>query len=80
MDTSNKVRRHIYHAYLFLNSIFNFISKFYRAAVVMCPSDEVEQNEFMTVEQKQRTFENKQANIRELICKFIFLIYFIYVE
>lgn len=40
-----------------------------RAAVVVCPSDEVEPDDFMTVEQKQKLLEAKQAKIRDILYK-----------
>lgn len=42
-----------------------------RAAVLDCPSDESSRNDdTMTADQKQRHIDEKQAYIRELICKF----------
>ncbi|XP_055603247.1 rho guanine nucleotide exchange factor 18 isoform X2 [Uranotaenia lowii] len=40
-----------------------------RAAVLDCPSDESEVEDYMTVEQRQKLIDAKQANIREIICK-----------
>ncbi|XP_053684029.1 rho guanine nucleotide exchange factor 18 [Sabethes cyaneus] len=40
-----------------------------RAAVLDCPSDESEAEDYMTAEQRQKLIDAKQANIREIICK-----------
>ncbi|KAL9701751.1 hypothetical protein quinque_005192 [Culex quinquefasciatus] len=40
-----------------------------RAAVLDCPSDESEVEDYMTAEQRQKLIDAKQANIREIICK-----------
>ncbi|XP_058465262.1 rho guanine nucleotide exchange factor 18 isoform X3 [Malaya genurostris] len=40
-----------------------------RAAVIDCPSDESEAEDYMTAEQRQKLLDAKQANIREIICK-----------
>lgn len=41
-----------------------------RVAVVDCPADEVEPDDQMCIEQKQKLLDTKHTNIRELICKF----------
>lgn len=41
-----------------------------RAAVLDCPSDESEVEDYMTAEQRQKLIDAKQANIREIICKY----------
>ncbi|XP_058836765.1 rho guanine nucleotide exchange factor 18 isoform X2 [Topomyia yanbarensis] len=38
-----------------------------RAAVIDCPSDESETEDYMTAEQRQKLLDAKQANIREII-------------
>uniref|UniRef100_A0A182QXC4 DH domain-containing protein n=1 Tax=Anopheles farauti TaxID=69004 RepID=A0A182QXC4_9DIPT len=40
-----------------------------RAAVLDCPSDESETEDYMSMEQRQKIIDLKQANIREIICK-----------
>lgn len=40
-----------------------------RAAVIDCPSDESETEDYMSLEQRQKIIDLKQANIREIICK-----------
>ncbi|XP_049289616.1 rho guanine nucleotide exchange factor 18 isoform X2 [Anopheles funestus] len=40
-----------------------------RAAVIDCPSDESETEDYMSIEQRQKIIDLKQANIREIICK-----------
>lgn len=49
-----------------------------RVAVVDCPADEVEPDDQMSVEQKQKLLDTKHTNIRELICKCLhfFIMYF----
>uniref|UniRef100_A0A182XZB4 Uncharacterized protein n=1 Tax=Anopheles stephensi TaxID=30069 RepID=A0A182XZB4_ANOST len=39
------------------------------AAVIDCPSDESETEDYMSLEQRQKIIDLKQANIREIICK-----------
>lgn len=40
-----------------------------RAAVLDCPPDESKADDNMTADQKQKHIDEKQATIRELICK-----------
>uniref|UniRef100_A0AAG5DK59 DH domain-containing protein n=1 Tax=Anopheles atroparvus TaxID=41427 RepID=A0AAG5DK59_ANOAO len=40
-----------------------------RAAVIDCPSDESETEDYMSMEHRQKIIDLKQANIREIICK-----------
>uniref|UniRef100_A0A182U336 DH domain-containing protein n=1 Tax=Anopheles melas TaxID=34690 RepID=A0A182U336_9DIPT len=40
-----------------------------RAAVIDCPSDESEAEDYMSMEQRQKIIDLKQANMREIICK-----------
>ncbi|XP_058124282.1 rho guanine nucleotide exchange factor 18 isoform X2 [Anopheles coustani] len=40
-----------------------------RAAVIDCPSDESETEDYMSMEHRQKMIDLKQANIREIICK-----------
>ncbi|XP_049543344.1 rho guanine nucleotide exchange factor 18 isoform X3 [Anopheles darlingi] len=40
-----------------------------RSAVIDCPSDESETEDYMSMEQRQKMIDLKQANIREIICK-----------
>lgn len=41
-----------------------------RTAVLDCPSDDSETEDYMTADQKQKIIDAKQANIREIICKY----------
>lgn len=41
----------------------------YRAAVQDCPSDDTENDDILTAEQRQKNIAARQANIRELISK-----------
>lgn len=50
-------------------NLFLSFSRLIRAAVLDCPTDESESDEYLTAEQKQKLLDAKHANIRELICK-----------
>lgn len=44
-----------------------------RAAVLDCPSDESQNDDTLTADQKQRYIDERQAYTRELICEFYIL-------
>lgn len=48
-----------------------------RAAVLECPADDSESDEYLTAEQKQRLLDAKHANIQKLICELIFHSFFL---
>jgi A-kinase anchor protein 18 len=43
-----------------------------RSAVLDCPADESRSEDILSADQKQHNIDEKQAYIRELICKFSF--------
>lgn len=42
-----------------------------RKAVREAPTDETESEDYMTVEQKQKLIDARQANMREIICEYL---------
>lgn len=44
-----------------------------RAAVVDCPTDESEADDYVTVEQRQKLLDARHASIKDIICEFLFL-------
>jgi A-kinase anchor protein 13 len=51
-----------------------------RAAVLDCPADDTRNEDTLTADQKQRHIDEKQAYIRDLICKSIKLVLKNYVK
>lgn len=45
-----------------------------RSAVLDCPADDTRNEDTLTADQKQRVIDEKQAYIRDLICKLCFKI------